>query len=125
ALNELLLVERLATGAANDYALGVEVGKYKGQATISHGGGWAGFRTLMLRFPDRHLGIALFSNHGSVDPQPLVSRIADIYLGLETTNDTKVARQQIELAPAILDGYVGQYELTPGLIIAITRDGDH
>jgi CubicO group peptidase (beta-lactamase class C family) len=33
-------------------------------------------------------------------------------------------RKAITLAPAVLDRYVGRYQLTPNFVIAITRDGD-
>jgi CubicO group peptidase (beta-lactamase class C family) len=114
----------LNSGGANSYACGVELGHYKGFATVSHGGGWAGFRTLMLRFPERKLSIALFSNHGSIDPAPLVSQIADIYLGIESAISAKTARHEIELESSVLNRYVGQYELAPGLIISITKEGN-
>jgi CubicO group peptidase (beta-lactamase class C family) len=34
-------------------------------------------------------------------------------------------RNEISLSEEVLDRYVGKYELQPGFIIAITRDGDH
>jgi D-alanyl-D-alanine-carboxypeptidase/D-alanyl-D-alanine-endopeptidase len=34
-------------------------------------------------------------------------------------------RKEVAVDPAILDRYVGRYELAPGFIIAITRDGSH
>jgi CubicO group peptidase (beta-lactamase class C family) len=34
------------------------------------------------------------------------------------------ARQEITLDPATLDGYLGQFELAPSFVIAITREGD-
>jgi|CXWL01.1.fsa_nt_gi CubicO group peptidase (beta-lactamase class C family) len=34
------------------------------------------------------------------------------------------AREEIQLDPATLDGYLGEFELAPGFSIAITREGD-
>ncbi len=34
-------------------------------------------------------------------------------------------RKEVALDPAILDRYTGRYQLTPALVIAITREGDH
>jgi CubicO group peptidase (beta-lactamase class C family) len=124
-LERLLEREPLSDGGANDYAFGLELGKYKGRSTIGHGGAWAGFRAFMLRFPEKHLSIALFSNHGSVDPWPLVSSMAAIYLGLDETNAPRIARRELELDSATLDAYVGQYELAPGLVMTITKENGH
>ena len=34
------------------------------------------------------------------------------------------ARQEIKLDPATLDGYLGEFELAPGFVLAVTREGD-
>ncbi len=116
---------QLNDGSTNNYASGVEIGRYRGRQTVSHGGGWAGFRTSMLRFPQEKLGIALFSNLGSVEPAPLVSRMADIYLGLQSEDLQDSAANQpreIDVDPEALDLLVGRYELAPGIVIHITKE---
>jgi CubicO group peptidase (beta-lactamase class C family) len=112
-------------GAPNPYACGVYIGEHKGLRSISHEGGWAGFPTFMLRIPEKKLGVALFANHGSIEPASLVSQIADIYLGLDTVLPPPTKRREIALDAATLDRYAGEYALAPGLLISITREGDH
>jgi hypothetical protein len=112
-------------GATNSYACGIYVGEHKALTAISHEGGWAGFHTFMLRIPEKKLGVALFSNHGSIEPGSLVSQIADVYLGIETIEPPPSARREIALDAATLDHYVGDYALSPSLIISIVRDGNH
>ena len=34
------------------------------------------------------------------------------------------APKEVRLDPAIYDAYVGQYELAPGFVLTVTRDGD-
>ena len=114
----------LNNGQKNNYAGGVELGSYKGLTTISHGGIWAGFRAFMVRFPEKHLSIALFSNHGSVDPERIVFQLADAVLQ-KALDSVKETRQEIDLDTAALDACVGQYQLAPGLIITITREDNH
>jgi CubicO group peptidase (beta-lactamase class C family) len=70
----------LNTGDTLDYAFGLVIDKYNGWKRIHHGGGDAGFRTFAVRFPDKNLGITVFSNLGSFDPYGMAMKIADIFL---------------------------------------------
>ncbi|MEJ0033580.1 MAG: serine hydrolase domain-containing protein [Bacteroidota bacterium] len=64
----------LNNGDTIDYAFGQAYEKYKGLNTWSHSGGDAGYRTYLLRFPDQHVTISVFSNYASF---PLaISRIS-------------------------------------------------
>ncbi len=65
------------------YALGQAYQKYKGLTTWGHGGGDAGYRTYLLRFPEQHLSISVFSNLGQFDPGSLSYLLADIVLAKE------------------------------------------
>jgi CubicO group peptidase (beta-lactamase class C family) len=44
----------LSNGAATDYGYGLFYQGYRGQPTVSHDGGFDGFRTELLRFPRQH-----------------------------------------------------------------------
>jgi CubicO group peptidase (beta-lactamase class C family) len=70
----------LNNGDTTDYAFGQTVGKYKGLNTFSHDGGDAGYRTNLLRFPDQHFSVVVFSNLASFNPGALSYQIADLYL---------------------------------------------
>jgi CubicO group peptidase (beta-lactamase class C family) len=80
------LIEKMyQTGVLNDgrkltYAFAIDIGKYKGWQQIGHGGGDAGFRTYACRFPQKGLGIVVFSNSGDVNPGGLVNQIADLLI---------------------------------------------
>jgi hypothetical protein len=80
------LVEKMyQVGVLNDgrkltYAFALNIGKYKGWQQIGHGGGDAGFRTYAGRFPEKGLGIVVFSNFGAVDPTGLANRVADVFI---------------------------------------------
>jgi CubicO group peptidase (beta-lactamase class C family) len=80
------LVEKMyQVGVLNDgrkltYAFALNIGKYKGWQQIGHGGGDAGFRTYAGRFPEKGLGIVVFSNYGAADPTGLTNRIADVFI---------------------------------------------
>lgn len=62
------------------YALGQSLNVYKGLPTAGHGGADAGYRTFLLRFPEQHMGIAVFSNLGQFDPGSMCYAMADVLL---------------------------------------------
>lgn len=70
----------LNRGDTISYAFGQAIRKYKGLNTASHGGGDAGYRTFLLRFPDQHLSISVFSNFAWFDPGSLSYALADLLL---------------------------------------------
>ncbi len=71
---------RLNSGAAMDYAFGLGVDEYRGLRRVWHNGALAGFRAILMRYPDQHLSVALLCNHGEVDPDALALKVADLYL---------------------------------------------
>ena len=70
----------LNNGDTISYALGQDVDKYKGLKFISHGGGDAGYRTFLGRFPDQKFSVIVFSNLASFNPFGIGLKIAEIYL---------------------------------------------
>lgn len=73
----------LNKGDTTQYGYGIGMGKYKGLRTLSHGGADAGYRTMLLIFPDQQLSIAVFSNLASFSPGGLSYAIADAFLESE------------------------------------------
>jgi len=77
---DLLEPGRLDDGTRIDYAGGLRIGMYRGAATIEHGGADQGFRSGMLRFPDKGISVAVLCNDMGADPYGLAHKVADIYL---------------------------------------------
>jgi hypothetical protein len=81
------LVDALETqGILNDgrkisYALGLDVGKYKGMKEVSHSGGTAGYQTYLARFPERKLSVGALCNGFPPSAGDVVHGIADEILG--------------------------------------------
>jgi CubicO group peptidase (beta-lactamase class C family) len=71
---------KLNSGEQLDYAFGLVVGKYKGQPTVDHAGGDAGYRSDMTRFPEQHFSAAVLCNSADTNPTALVRQVADIFL---------------------------------------------
>jgi CubicO group peptidase (beta-lactamase class C family) len=80
-----LLKEMLTRGVLNDgeqigYALGLEIGTYRGLQIVEHGGALFGYRTEVLRFPQERFTVLCLCNLSSADPSSLSRKVADVYL---------------------------------------------
>src|SRR5687767_10724926 len=81
------LVDALETqGVLNDgrkisYALGLEVGTYRGLKDISHGGSTAGYQTFLARYPEKKVSIGVLCNGTSPSAGGLAASITDEILG--------------------------------------------
>lgn len=85
---------------------------------IWHSGGTGGFRSFAGFDPDRKRGAVVLANS--------TAAIDDLGFHLLTpTVPLRTVRQAVVVSPALLEGYVGRYELSPTFSITITRDGDH
>jgi CubicO group peptidase (beta-lactamase class C family) len=80
------LIEQVQTpGKLNDgrtfaYAWGLQVGRYRGQSVVEHGGSLGGYRAHLIRFPDRHVSVACLCNLGSIVPGSLARQVANVVL---------------------------------------------
>lgn len=70
----------LNNGDTIAYSFGQSYRKYKGLNAYSHSGGDAGFRSFLLRFPDQHVSISVFSNFAQFPVSDLTYQLADLYL---------------------------------------------
>lgn len=81
------LVDELETqGVLNDkrkisYALGVDVGNYKGIKQVTHSGGTAGYQTYLARFPEKKLSVAALCNGFPPSSGDIVYGIVDEIFG--------------------------------------------
>ena len=95
-LDQMLQRGKLNNGETLDYAFGLVVGKYKGLPTVDHGGGDAGYRSDMTRFPEQHFSVAVLCNDADTSPSSLARSVADIYLA----GDLKAPEPSATAAPA-------------------------
>ena len=93
-----------------------------GNAITWHNGGTGGYRSFIGFDPARHAGVVVLSNSAtSVDDIGL--HFVDPRAPLAPA-PVKVTHTEVTLAPAVLDRYVGEYELAPNFHIVVTRDGN-
>ncbi len=85
-LGEELITRLQEQGVLNDgkqisYALGLQVGEHRGLKTVRHGGGWGGFRSDLMRFPEQQLSVVCLCNLGSISATRQAEKVAAVYLG--------------------------------------------
>jgi CubicO group peptidase (beta-lactamase class C family) len=71
----------LTSGDTVPYAFGLTHGSYRGLRTVSHGGGLAGFRTMILRFPDQRFSSIVLCNTSVANAGLLAQRTSEVFLG--------------------------------------------
>ena len=82
----------------------------KGLRQIHHGGAFAGFRSEMMRFPERRLTVICLANLASVDPGELAMRVADLCLaGGFPTQPSPAEPPSVKLAHDALVTFAGSY----------------
>jgi CubicO group peptidase (beta-lactamase class C family) len=121
----------LNSGKSTDYGLGISVDKYRGLPSLSHNGADAGYRSAVLWFPGKELGIAIASNLDRVNPARLAEKVADLYLANDfpapaKNEPAKLERKEIKLAAETLDKFTGSYafDAAPDFVLTYTREGD-
>ena len=112
---------RLNSGETVAYAFGHVIGEYRGLRVVNHTGSWAGYRSVLERFPDERFGVVILANTTDMNPSALARQVADIYLddrlgpraeAPAASGDqpaTSVDGRPWQPSPADLEAYVGEY----------------
>lgn len=93
-IQEMLTTGELNSGERLDYAFGLFLRDYRGLRMVSHGGGWAGYRSEFLRFPDQKLSVVCLSNLTSANPSRLAEQVADLYLADRLAEEEKCSGKE-------------------------------
>lgn len=100
------------------YGFGWSIGQRFDKRLIAHGGGIYGFSTHIARFPDDKVTVIVLSNIEGAPSGKTAYDLAAIYFGEEYTVPEE--KQAVELDPAILQSYVGEYRINEDLSVVIT-----
>lgn len=84
----------------------------------AHSGGWPGYMTYIERHIDKDKTIIVLQNTDNAKLP--VKEIRSILYHQELK--APVVRKEIELSTAILEAYVGEYELTPSFTLTVSMD---
>jgi CubicO group peptidase (beta-lactamase class C family) len=115
---QMLTRAKLNNGEELSYAFGLGTDEYKGLKAVAHGGGFMGFRTEMIRFPEQRFTVICLCNAATVNPGALARQVADIYLAdqikpAEAKSNNPAAasrtRPSLTLTAEQLSEYAGAY----------------
>jgi CubicO group peptidase (beta-lactamase class C family) len=70
----------LNNGRKISYAMGLDLGNYRGLPIVEHGGALFGYRTELLRFPEQKFSVICLCNIANAVPENLARKVADLYL---------------------------------------------
>ena len=71
----------------SSYGFGLFIGTQDGHRVIGHTGGWVGFSSIYLRYPDLGLSTVTFCNSAEIDATDLGNRVARMYVEAITALD--------------------------------------
>jgi CubicO group peptidase (beta-lactamase class C family) len=114
--------EKMYTPAKGSYAYGWIVDEQFGRKRIGHGGGINGFSTYIGRFPEEKVCVVVLSNMEGTASGNVARGLAAIALGEKY--DLPRERKFIAVDGKVLESLVGEYELRPGFVLTISRDGE-
>ena len=69
---------RLADGSTYPYGFGWGMDEQRGERVIEHGGSWQGFRTAIVRYPDRKLSVIVLANLAQAEPERIATTVAGL-----------------------------------------------
>jgi CubicO group peptidase (beta-lactamase class C family) len=115
-------LDAMFTAVRNNYGYGFNVNKLFNRRIVAHGGGIEGFVTSIQRFPDDRVTVIVLSNLEAAPSGRIARDLAAVAFGEKY--ELPVERIVVKVDPKIYDAYVGEYELEPGFVFNVTRDGD-
>jgi CubicO group peptidase (beta-lactamase class C family) len=118
-----MLATRRPTGTPGlDIALGWHISTRNGREIVWHNGGTGGYRTWIGFDPKSRTGVVVLSNTSTTaGVDDIGAHLLDPTVPLAEVKQ----RNEVKVASAILDRYVGRYALAPTFVITVTREGDH
>jgi CubicO group peptidase (beta-lactamase class C family) len=132
ALKNPVYTTMLTEGILNNgekvyYGYGLATGTDRGLKTVSHTGGWAGYRTIITNYPDEKISIIILSNASDFNVRQYSSEVAGIFLKDKFKSASKPVvnfkdAPTIKLNPVLAKKYAGVYQLGPGWAVTLTLE---
>lgn len=121
-LDQTNTILRLTPYMNADAALGVFIENYDGFKYFGHGGANDGFTSSYYGSLEGGNGIVIMLNSDNAEIiQELINSVATVY-NFKGLNKTKKIRL-VDVSETDLDSYLGDYQLTPKLVLTVTREG--
>ena len=121
----------LNNGESSGYAHSMTINNYKGLKTVGHGGSFAGYRSVILRFPDEKVSVIILANRGDAEPWVLAYHVADVllkekFIAVSKKTETKTVNPEITPIKEkfSLAQITGNYEREPGSLFKFSIKND-
>jgi D-alanyl-D-alanine-carboxypeptidase/D-alanyl-D-alanine-endopeptidase len=123
AIARMRSVERPGAAPNTVTALGWQILKRPDLEIVWHNGGTGGYSSFIGYLPSRRAGVVVLSNMqaGGIGVDDLAMHLLDPRVPITRP---PVQRARITLPSDALGAFVGRYELRPGLVAAVTQEGD-
>lgn len=109
-----------------DYAYGLGVREVDGIKIISHTGGWQGYRTIILNYPDQKLSIIVLSNFADFDTGTYGAKIADIFIkgksSVEKVKESIGDKPTVTVDTTLMKKYTGSFRLGENWYVTFTLE---
>lgn len=123
SVNQLLLVKgKLENGNLLSYGRGIMTEMYRGQTIHRHPGAFLGYRSEILRFPEKQITIVLLGNSEDINPEEITEQVADAYLFNETGKDEFIPEKWPVDSTNYYPKLTGIYEVGPSVFIEIKQE---
>lgn len=117
---------QLNNGKEIPYGYGLEIHEREGMQVISHDGTWSSYRSLIITYPQEELSFVLLSNADNFDPVNYAGEMAKVFLkhkfkpapAPDEVKDAPI----VTVSPALLQHYVGSFQLEPGWYVTFTQE---
>ncbi len=108
---ELFVGGTLKDGKPVYYGFGLTINRLFGYPMFGHGGGYKGYRAMLVKFPEQALTVVCLCNTSGSDPALLAGKVAGLYLGkkMPSSSSTPAASAPPIPIAANLDDYAGTY----------------
>ncbi len=108
----------LNSGGKVKYGYGLGYGSDEGFRTISHTGGWASYRTVLMHYPDQQISFILLGNSGDFDLGGCNSAVAHALLNYRSKSASQAVAASnvdknapnVKVSETILKKYTGSYQ---------------
>ncbi len=111
---------KLNSGQELTYASGLQVESYHGLKTTNHSGFDPGYTTMLLRFPEKYLTVAVLCNVTSATPWVWAYNVADLYLANEIDkkpSSVSSINEKVSLSEKELEVFTGIYKSRDGMVV--------
>ena len=104
----------------SNYGYGWSISKRYDRQVIAHGGGIFGFSSYIARYPADRVTVVVLSNVEGAPSGEIANNLSAIVFG--APYELPAERKEIQVAAKTLEKYVGQYQLTPQLVLNVTLE---